>query len=94
MGKRLTLALAVFALVAVLLGTYVAGYLWLGEREDWPSDEVGDEVTVRLYHREWQATVFRPAGTIESLASGVKVRIGTARCQPLASGMRHHRDRG
>jgi hypothetical protein len=74
MGKRLTFAFAVLALLAVSLAVYSTGYFWLGERRDiylelehpppgGPSDEWA--FIEREYPHAWQAAIFKPAGWIE-----------------------------
>ena len=90
MGKRLTIALAVFALVAVPLAAYSGWYLWLGERTFWyvkgtgrnmvhstePLDG-GDIETLVYFEHDWQATLFSAAGRAESLIRGDPVSIQT-----------------
>jgi len=85
MGKRLTLALAVLAVVAVLLGTYAAGYFLLCERQDWyaaGSDTLLKDVPIgplatieRTYPRQWLAVICRPAGQLEEWLRGTDVEV-------------------
>src|SRR5262245_40306457 len=84
MGKRVTIALAVFAFLAMLLMAYVAGYVWLGERSDWRGARVsvapGKRLVrfpeiVRVYPYQWLATAFRPAGRIEGRLVGAEVDV-------------------
>jgi len=77
MGKRLTIALAVFASLAVTLGAYVAGYFWLGVQRDlihsvgYPKP--GDpSVSTRIYPQRWMATAFHPAAKIEGWLRGIE----------------------
>jgi len=76
MGKRLTIAMTAFVLLAVLLGTYVAGYFWLGERVDaeWNGRIVA---TSRCYRHQWMASVFKSAAEVESRLTDIRVETGT-----------------
>jgi hypothetical protein len=65
--------LAVFAIVAVPLVLYVAGYFWLGEYHDWTDTVDGH---VRIYSTPWQANLFGPATKVESLLRQERVRTG------------------
>ena len=70
MGKRLTVALAVLA----LLGVYVGGYFWLGSyvpgfavaRADGPPLIA----SVRFYPVSFLAAVFRPAARVKTWLTG------------------------
>jgi len=74
MGKRLTIALAVFALVVVPMTAYVAGYFWLGEYTWFQSP--GREVIVeRHYRHRWLAILFAPAAKVEELLRGNPVLL-------------------
>jgi len=83
MGKRLTVTLAVFAFVAVLLGAYTTGYLLLGELNYWSSDGVGRfdrvvpgmTIVARSYRQEWMTTVFQPAAKVDGWLRGVEVEV-------------------
>lgn len=59
-GRRVTMALAIFALIAVPLGAHVLGYFWLGERMDYHHSGAGaatGSMTIeRTYTYEWMAT--------------------------------------
>lgn len=75
MGKKITVALAVFASLAALVGTYTAGYLWLGEVQYWAGGSLQRPPTAyRIYSQPWIATVFRPAAKLESWLRGAEVR--------------------
>ena len=76
--------LAVLAIVMVMLGAYVAGYFWLGERSDWHVDHVislaraahgGPDLIRRSYHQRWLATIYTPAGLAEGQLLGVDVEV-------------------
>jgi hypothetical protein len=78
MGKRITIVLAVFALLALLLGTYAGGYLCLSTRYDlpgwgWngPPEDAPD--IVRWYPEDWQVIAFQPAARAESSLRGKRV---------------------
>jgi len=83
MGKRLTIALAVFALVAVPLAIYVTGYFALGERSEWlvissagaltQAKGVPPELIRRTYSQQWMKTAFQPTAKIEAWLRGVRV---------------------
>ena len=73
-GKSLTIALGVFALLAVLLGTYTAGYCWLGRRLEGTTSGPGPtRVIVRRYGHEWQVKAFWPISRIEAALRGDEV---------------------
>ena len=67
MGKRLTTAMIVFAVAAVLLSGYVAGYVFLGELKD-----NGDHF-VRYFDSDLQMEFFGPAAHAESLLRRAEV---------------------
>lgn len=69
MGKRLTIALAVFALIAVPLAAYVGGYFWLGDFYS-AVRPAGRLFIVREYPHRWQAQAFIPAARLEALIGG------------------------
>src|SRR6187549_168762 len=71
-GKRLTIALVVFALVAVLLGTYVGGYFWLGRAVYWSNGGVS---IARFYPQEWIARSYEPASRVEGWIRGAQVTV-------------------
>lgn len=74
MGKRLTLALAVFALVAIPLGVYVGGYFWLGKAFGYfvvNKDQLSK--IERHYDHLWQRDIFQPAARVESWVRGIQV---------------------
>lgn len=83
MGKRLTVALAVFALAVVPFGIYVGGYLWFGELTKGNLGiAVANGVTYRqtgswqrVYKRSWATCVFQPAGQVESWLRGREVDV-------------------
>ena len=59
--------LALLTIVGTLLGAYVAGYFWLGEKVDFPfyNPANGGFLMARYYRNEWIATVFAPAAKVE-----------------------------
>lgn len=79
MGKRLTVALAIFALVAVPLAIYVAGYFLLGERNDFHhsggGNPTGTMTIQRTYPQQWMAVIYRPTGRVEKWARGAGVDV-------------------
>ena len=84
MGNRLTIGLTVFALVAVPLGAYLGSYFSMSKRRDLYADGRGafspderqgfelDHIT-RIYSREWQVKIFRPATRLETWIRSVAV---------------------
>jgi hypothetical protein len=75
-SRRLTAALAVFALVAVPLGAYVAGYFWLGERHDLTHSLENELASIeRAYPKQWMVTIYQPAGKAEEACRGVEVDV-------------------
>jgi hypothetical protein len=62
----------VFALVGVLLGLYVGGYLWLGEFRQSPI--VFGAGIERAYSQQWMAIVFQPAAKLEGRMRGIEVQ--------------------
>jgi len=84
MGKRLTTALAILAVLAVLMGAYTAGYVSLGERSDWHVDHPlsllraangGPDLIRRVYPQQWLATIYLPAGWVEEQLLGIDVEV-------------------
>src|SRR5262245_62011061 len=77
MGKRLTLALAAFALIVVPLGAYVGGYFLLGQRFEYVprGGPVLTFDTERMYPQRWMVDFFRPAARIEERIRGVRVEV-------------------
>jgi len=76
-ARYVTPTLAIFALIAVPLAIYVAGYLLLGERRVWMTGaNPGDPVMgiERMYRQQWMPTVFRPAAKVEGWLRGVQVQ--------------------
>ena len=68
MGKRLTIALGVFA---TLLGSYTAGYFGLGKRTD-----VDEMATIqRSYQSTWLPSIFTPAAIAEHWLTGRNVQL-------------------
>lgn len=79
--------LAIVAVVAALLGTYVGGYLWLGEVEremyavagnpSLKSSIRGPGMPVvsmtRSYRSAWLVTIFKPAARLEGAIRGCQV---------------------
>ena len=63
--------LAVLAIVLAMLGAYVGGYFWLGQRCDWLHDGTL-EFPTRFYSHRWMAIVFEPAARIESQLTGIE----------------------
>lgn len=72
MGKRLTIALVVFALVAVPLAIYVVGYFGLCASYD---EVIGEPVVIREYRYPWQVAAFGPAAWVEELVTGRSVML-------------------
>ena len=72
MWKRLTIALAVFAFLAVLLGAYVAGYFWLGRYDRLPilRPSGPPAANIRFYPTKFWAAMFRPAARVETRITG------------------------
>ena len=79
MGKRLTVALAVFAFLAVLLGTYTLGYFWLGKYVELDLSDsarpAGVVLIERVYPQQWMKVAFRPAAKAENWLRGVLVVV-------------------
>jgi hypothetical protein len=79
-GKRITIALAVFALLAVPFGVYVSGYFCAAEYDQWIVPDSRDYdlsaptrvriVTVRTYRWRWQAIIYKPVAKTERLMLG------------------------
>jgi hypothetical protein len=84
-GRLATIALAVLALLALTLGAYVGGYLWLGEVLTYVESRLDTggfvDVTIvrRNYPHNWQRDIFQPAATVERWLRGIEVR---AVCNP------------
>jgi hypothetical protein len=57
--------LAVLAVVMVLLGAYVAGYLLLAQTSE-AEDLDGEESIARIYSQTWMPTFFYPGGWLEA----------------------------
>lgn len=83
MGKRLTLALAVFALIVIPLAIYTAGYFCLPENVYWfidgcaqtsPVPGIEVQTIERQYPQLWMVTAFRPATKLEGWLRGVEVQ--------------------
>jgi hypothetical protein len=86
-GKRLTIALAVLALIVVPLGAYVAGYFWLGERRyqvagSWSSTTTVDSASAgrivmieRRYTQQWLTRIYEPAGKVEGWFGDIEVLV-------------------
>jgi len=77
MGRRLTIALALFAFLAVLLGTYVAGYLGLADTFEHYDLTVSSQPYKldRIYSQRWLREGFRPAGKVEHWLRGIEVEV-------------------
>jgi hypothetical protein len=69
MGKRLTLALASLAFVAVLIGAYVGGYVSMGKHFYRRTS------AFREYPHQWQVIAYEPAAWIEGKLRGTEVRV-------------------
>jgi hypothetical protein len=80
-GRFLTAAMIVFALVVVSLSAYVGGYLWLSDRRSIPvfwsarPSQAAIDTIFRFYPRQWQATIFKPAGGLEAWYMGCDVIV-------------------
>jgi hypothetical protein len=68
-GRFATAVLTLISFSALMLATYVAGYLLQGKVE------IYDRVTERHYPQEWQKVVYKPAGTLESWLCKKDVRV-------------------
>jgi hypothetical protein len=83
-GKRLTIALAIFALIVVPLAIYTTGYLLLPQRVEWADDGFGYaasrpptssvEVIERVYPQQWMTAAFGPAAKLEGHLRGIEVQ--------------------
>ena len=75
MGKRLTLALAVFALVVVPLAIYTAGYFLLCQRLDHLTLSAPTQVYLieRHYKLHWVHDAYKRAGRAEQWIRGIEV---------------------
>jgi len=87
--------LAVLAVVLVTLGAYVGGYLWLGERQDVIADfeilmdlESDSDAELdrlkpasrrRVFSHRWEATMFKPLASLESLFLHFPVTVESGR---------------
>jgi len=69
------IALAVVLLLALLLGTYVAGYFWMGEYDFGETDEGVVEYVSRDYPQQWLADIYTTAGKVESWLRRIEVTI-------------------
>lgn len=82
--------LALLLPLLFLSGVYVGGYFWLGKRIDWygmfpvqvgepDAPDVSDSglpnSTLRIYPRQWLATIYTPAAWIEEKVRGVTVNL-------------------
>jgi hypothetical protein len=74
-GRFATIALAVFALLALILGAYVGGYFWLGECDRFSVNNT--PYCQRLYGSDWLVALFTPAGQIETVLRGEIVDVTT-----------------
>jgi len=70
--------LAALAIVAALLGAYVAGYFWLAEYGTSPA---GDYV-LRLYRYQWLTRFYQPAAFVEGKLRRAKVELGQSTMLP------------
>jgi hypothetical protein len=74
MGKPLTIALALFALVAIPLGAYVGGDFWLGEAFGYFVVNKDQPYSIeRDYDHLWQRDIFQPAAKVEGWVRGIEV---------------------
>src|SRR5262245_25736528 len=81
-ARFVTIALAVFALIVVPLGTYVAGYLLLPVTHYWINDGTASTVRFgrgfltieRVYPQQWMTTAFLPAAKFEGWLRGIEVQ--------------------
>jgi hypothetical protein len=69
-GRLATIALAVFALLALTQGAYTAAYLLLGETTIYIG---GRSAIEHSYKHKWQSDVFQPAAKVESWLRGMEV---------------------
>lgn len=73
--------LSALALLSLLLGTYVGGYVFLGERKDyiwsdWPDGSPDVQTCiVRRYPHKWLKAIYLPAGEVETRLGGTNVMI-------------------
>jgi hypothetical protein len=61
--------LAVLAIALVMLGAYVVGYFWLGDKL------IGGANTVRYFGYRWQSTIFQPAARVEAYLTRVRTTV-------------------
>lgn len=85
-GRTILGAMLIFAVIALLGATYVAGYLLLGDEQRWSSTHdayvngqrvwIDDGLTIeRSYSQPWQAQIFKLAGWIESRLRRINVEV-------------------
>jgi hypothetical protein len=75
---------ALTAFVVLLLGAYVGGYLWLGTLQryvvlgEWPGQGLlpSNMHNVREFPHPLLATIYVPAGIVESLVRGETIHVG------------------
>jgi hypothetical protein len=66
-------------LLAIPLGAYVAGYLWLGKQTDWYSTQTNALETIeRSFPNVPLMLIYQPAGMVESWFGGIKVEVSLA----------------
>jgi hypothetical protein len=70
-------------LAAVLFGVYLGGYICFGD--EWRPRGHGTQLRMRVYGHKWLATLYRPAGWVESRIRGDVVQVGTEEDLYLAS---------
>lgn len=78
-GTSILIALSVAAIIAALLGPYVAGYFWLGQYSAYFQLVGGTPrpplKVVRVYRQKWLAAAFSVAASTESWLCGTEVQI-------------------
>ena len=68
-------ALGAGIITAVLFGAYLTGYICFGD--EWRPRGPGTQLRMRVYDHDWLATLYRPAGWVESRIRGDVVQVGT-----------------
>ena len=81
MTSRTSTAAPILTLVVILLASllaYFGGYFWLGVRTQGQGKNLAGvpvEYTQRIFHHDWQISIFAPAAWVESAATGHTVTL-------------------
>jgi hypothetical protein len=67
--------LAMLAIGLAMLGSYVGGYFWLGERHDLKGTYPGLPIVMRQYPQQWQSAIYQPLGRVEQWILGIDVMV-------------------